>query len=80
MATLTLKGIPAELLAQLKRRAAEHRRSLNSEVLFCLERSLMAPPVEPEAALRRIAALRERLNLQPLEDAELRAAREDGRA
>lgn len=43
MATLTLKGVPDELLAQLKREAAEHRRSLNGEVLHRLERSVAAP-------------------------------------
>lgn len=43
MASLTLKGVPDELLAQLKREAAEHRRSLNGEVLHRLEHSVAAP-------------------------------------
>lgn len=40
MASLTLKGIPDDLLARLKREAAEHRRSLNGEVLHRLEHSV----------------------------------------
>ncbi len=40
MASVTLKGVPDELLAQLKREAAEHRRSLNGEVLYRLEQSV----------------------------------------
>ncbi|MCR4338303.1 MAG: Arc family DNA-binding protein [Gemmatimonadaceae bacterium] len=43
MASLTIKGVPAELLAQLKREAAEHRRSLNGEVLHRLEHSVADP-------------------------------------
>lgn len=40
VASLTLKGVPDELLAQLKREAAQHRRSLNGEVLHRLESSV----------------------------------------
>lgn len=43
MASLTLKGVPDELLAQLKLEAAEHRRSLNGEVLHRLEHSVSVP-------------------------------------
>lgn len=41
MANLTLKGVPEELVARLKRVAAEHRRSLNGEVIHRLERSVL---------------------------------------
>lgn len=40
MASLTLKGVPGDLLARLKREAAEHRRSLNGEVIHRLENSV----------------------------------------
>ncbi|HUR91514.1 MAG TPA: Arc family DNA-binding protein [Gemmatimonadaceae bacterium] len=40
MASLTLKGVPGDLLARLKREAAEHRRSLNGEVIYRLENSV----------------------------------------
>ena len=38
MATLTLKDVPEELRSALKQRALRHRRSLNQELLYCLER------------------------------------------
>lgn len=37
MATLTLKDVPAKLHTALRKRAERNRRSLNQEVLFCLE-------------------------------------------
>ena len=38
MSTLTLKDVPEELRTALKQRALRHRRSLNQELLYCLER------------------------------------------
>jgi plasmid stability protein len=40
MATLTLKKIPDTLYNQLKEAARFHRRSINSEILYCVERTL----------------------------------------
>ncbi len=37
MATLTLKNVPEELYAELKRRAVANRRSLNQETIVSLE-------------------------------------------
>ena len=37
MATITLKNIPAELHRELKKRAEEHHRSLNKEVIATLK-------------------------------------------
>jgi len=37
MISITIKGIPKETHRELKKRAAAHRRSLNSEVIFALE-------------------------------------------
>ena len=39
--TMTLKGIPDELYAQLKALAVVHHRSLNSEAIACLETVLL---------------------------------------
>jgi len=41
MANLTVKGVPDDLVVQLKREAAEHRRSLNGEVIHRLEQSVL---------------------------------------
>lgn len=79
MPTLTIKSIPDELYRSLKRNATEHRRSINSEVIVCLERSLKGRRVDPEAVLARAEKLRRRLSLPPLNDRLLRAARSRGR-
>ncbi len=80
MSTITLKNIPQELLVALKERAHTHRRSLNREVIFLLERSVEASAPDREQARRKIDLLRERLRGRVfLTDADLRKAREDGR-
>lgn len=79
MPTLTIKGLPDDLYQQLKARAAAHRRSLNSEVLVCLEQAVATEPADASAALARVDALRDRLRLPPLTANTLRAARAAGR-
>ena len=79
MASLTIKGIPDDLLEHLRHSAAEHRRSLNSEVLHRLERSIGSRPVDPEAFLSRVRGLQARIHLPPLTDNLLEQARRDGR-
>ena len=58
MPTLTVKNIPDELYERLKQSAGEHRRSLNSEILVCLERALYSERVDPQAVLARADAER----------------------
>lgn len=79
MPTLTIKSLPDALYQDLKRRAAAHRRSLNSEVLVCLEQAVAAPPADPAATLARVDALRARLRVPPLTAAVLDEAGADGR-
>lgn len=58
MPALTIKNIPDTLYEQLKYAADLHRRSINSEVLFCLERALVASKPNPADRLKRIEQLR----------------------
>ncbi|HXJ84196.1 MAG TPA: hypothetical protein VMS64_36620 [Candidatus Methylomirabilis sp.] len=60
MATLTVKNIPQPVVDRLKQRATLHRRSLNLEVIACLEAIVQATPVDPEALLAGIRDLRVR--------------------
>ena len=80
MPTLTIKGMPDPIYRRLKERAEAHRRSLNSEILVCLEQALIAEPVDARAALARADAVRDRLSVPPLTDAKLRAMISRGRA
>ena len=40
MATITVKDIPDDLYEELKRCAAAHHRSINREVIHCIEQSV----------------------------------------
>jgi plasmid stability protein len=79
MPTLTIKGMPDALYRRLKERADAHRRSLNREVIVCLEEATTAPIVDPQTWLADAGALRARLDLPPLSDARLRRAKTAGR-
>jgi antitoxin FitA len=79
MPSLTIKNMPEGLYKQLKRRALDNRRSLNSEVLICLEQVLEDQPLDPQAALARIRELRQKTASHPLTDEMLQRAKLDGR-
>jgi len=79
MTNLTLKNIPGPLYSRLKKIAERNRRSLNSEVIRRLERSIGAAPIDADALLARARAVRERARLPYLTDDSLRAARDEGR-
>jgi plasmid stability protein len=80
MPTLTIKGLPDVLYRRLKQQAEAHRRSLNGEIIVCLERALGARQVEPRAWLAEAQRLRDRIQVRPLTDRQLRVARIKGRA
>ena len=79
MPTITLKNIPDELYARLKESAADHRRSLNSEIIVRLERALLSAWVDPDAFLAEADARRKRLALPPLTKRRLKAIKTAGR-
>lgn len=60
MATLTIKNISDRVVKRLKARAVQHHRSLNYEVIVCLEVAAQATPVDPDSFLARVRSLRQR--------------------
>ncbi len=68
MPTLTIKNIPEDLYEQLKRYAEINRRSLNSEVILCIEREVRSRKIHPEARLARARQLREKTARYPVTD------------
>jgi plasmid stability protein len=48
--TLTIKGMPDALYECLKARAAQHRRSLNHEILVVLEQTVVTAVAEAHVA------------------------------
>ena len=79
MTTFTLKGIPDDLYALLKQRAAENRRSINGELLVCLEQAFRGNRVDPNKMLARVDAVRERLAMPIYTQAAHNAAKRRGR-
>lgn len=73
MANLTVKNIPEPLMDRLRRAAAESNRSLNRQVIDCLERQLLAERMDVDATLARARELRargpKRVRLDELRDA-----------
>jgi plasmid stability protein len=59
MGTIILKNIPDDLYALLKEAALAHRRSINSEIIMCLERTLRGQKLNPEAILKTARQIRE---------------------
>lgn len=82
MPTLTIKNFPRTLHKRLKESAALHRRSMNSEVIACLERELTSTRVDPEEFLARVREARERLAAETgifVTEKDLREAKNWGR-
>ena len=79
MATLTIKNIPQPVVDRLKDQAALHRRSLNHEVIACLEAVTHAGPVDPDALLARARDVRRSPARLRLTDRTLARAKAAGR-
>ncbi len=61
MATITVKNIPPQLYERLKARASENRRSINSEVIVCIERAVSGKRTDTAGdILSRARVLREK--------------------
>ena len=79
MTTITVKNIPEELYDRLKLLAESNHRSINSEIIVCIERSVFSHPVDPEAFLAKARQLRERTSGYLVSDQEFTQAKRLGR-
>ena len=77
--TLTLKNIPKAVYQRLKASAVAHRRSLNSEALFCLEAMLLPARVDPAERLARARALGASLGKVKFKARDIQALKAEGR-
>ena len=68
MITITIKGLSKEAHQALKKRAATHGRSLNTEAIAVLESSVHSRPVDAQALISRARAVRAtmKFNVKPL--------------
>jgi plasmid stability protein len=79
MATITVKNIPDDLYERLRRSAELNRRSINSEIIVCIERALFSRTINPETILARARELRETTAEYPIEDEGFTFAKTAGR-
>jgi hypothetical protein len=79
MTTYTIKNIPPNIYEKLKRSAELNRRSINSEIIFCIENTVQSQAVDSELVLRRARKLRSLTEDAPITNDELKMAKEDGR-
>jgi antitoxin FitA len=79
MATLTIKNIPDELYEKLKKSAEANRRSVNSEIIVCIERTVASHRVNPDTVITNARTLRSLTAAHPIEDDEFNQAKAAGR-
>ncbi len=61
---------PPDLYRRLKQSAQASRRSINSEVIVCIEKAVRSRRIYPEAILARARELREKTAEYPIADDE----------
>ncbi len=79
MTTITVKNIPDDLYERLKQAAKTNHRSINSEIIACIERSVRPRPLDVETFLAEARQLREQTAGYVLTAEELDAAKNEGR-
>jgi len=57
MHSITIKNIPSELYEKLKIKAQRNRRSINNEVIHCIDRSLRSCRVNAEEFVAQIESM-----------------------
>jgi len=79
MASLTIKNIPDDLYEHLKQAANAHHRSVNSELIYCLERALLPTKLSSTDLKDAAISLRKRVLVQRIDVDEINLAKNEGR-
>ena len=79
MPALTVKNIPDNLYDKLKKTAQAHHRSLNSEIIHCLETVLMPQKLDIAERLQRAQKLRAQIPDGAISSADIEDAISQGR-
>ena len=79
MKAITVKSIPDALYERLKERAREEHRSINSEILVCIERALREEETLAGAVREVAAEYRAKTRRFPLRDAIIERVKNKGR-
>ena len=79
MATVTVKNIPDDIYERLKAVAEINRRSINSEIIVCIENAVASRRIDPEKVLESARHLRELTAKHPIKDEEFNQVKAEGR-
>lgn len=79
MATVTVKNIPDELYERLKSVAGINRRSINSEIIMCIENAIVSRRVNLDEMLENARQLRKLTAEYLIDDEEFSQAKAEGR-
>lgn len=80
MTTFTVKNIPPNLYEKLKKSAELNRRSINSEIIVCIEKSVRSQAIDSQQILTKARKFRSLTQAVPISDDELTLAIEEGRS
>ena len=79
MATFTVKNIPDELYERLKSVAEMNRRSINSEIIMCIENTVISRRINPDEVLENARQLRQLTAGHLISDEKFNQAKAAGR-
>ena len=79
MATVTVKNIPDELYDRLKSVAETNRRSINSEIIMCIERAVASRRINIDEVLENARQLRQLTAGHLINDEKFNQAKAEGR-
>jgi plasmid stability protein len=79
MASITIKNIPDDLYEHLKQAAIDHHRSVNSELIYCLEKALVPTKLSATDIKESARLLRQRVLTQSIDAEEISSAKNEGR-
>ena len=68
MPTITVKNIPLDIYEKLKKSAEISRRSINSEIIACIEHAVQSQPINPDLLLTNARRLRSKTASHPIAD------------
>lgn len=79
MATVTVKNIPDRLYERLKSVAETNRRSINSEIIVCIENAVASHRIDVGEMLENARRLRKLTAGHPIDDDDFSRGKAEGR-
>lgn len=80
MTTITVKDIPEDIYSELKKIAAANHRSINREIIHCIERAIRTRRPSVEEILEEARRIREEIGPVPISEEILNEYKNEGRA